>query len=221
MGLDRIFVTDGSASNISGTFILAVLVAILMYIILDKTTLGYQLKACGYNKDAAQYAGINSNRGVILAMVISGALAGLGGALFYLAGDNRAISVVDTLAPSGFNGIPIALLALNSPIGVIFSAIFLGYLTIGGIAMQPNFAPEVVDMIVAIIIYFSALALLIKGFFQWIKRKKRGGDTAVIEEVVPAAANADDAAPQEDGETGEDPPEEVSTTGEKEVVADE
>jgi len=163
MGLERIF--PNSDAN-AGIFI-AILAAIVMYIILQKTKLGYELKACGYNKNAARYAGISAGRGVVTAMVVSGALAGLGGALLYLAGAGKCIKVLDQLAPEGFNGIPVALLALHNPIAVIFSGLFISYLTVGGFNLQGlGYPVEVVDMIIAVIIYFSAFSLLIKGYLQ-------------------------------------------------------
>jgi len=182
LGLDKIFRLGNSPSSAGGGIFIAVIAAIIIYIILEKTALGYEIKACGFNKNAAEYAGINSSRGIITAMAVAGALSGLGGALLFLSGAGKGIDVVDTLAQEGFNGIPVALLALNNPIGVIFSGLFIAYLTVGGFNMQLyNYAPQAVDMIVAIIIYFSAASLLIKGLIQKIgKREKqtevKGGD---------------------------------------------
>ncbi|MCL1982276.1 MAG: ABC transporter permease [Clostridiales bacterium] len=183
-GLDKIFRLGNSPSSAGGGIFIALLAAVVIYLILEKTTLGYEIKACGFNKNAAEYAGINSSRGIITAMAVSGALAGLGGALLFLSGAGKGIDVVDTLAQEGFNGIPVALLALNNPIGVIFSGLFIAYLTVGGFNMQLyNYAPQAVDMIVAIIIYFSAASLLIKGLFQKLGKRddkilEKGGDEA-------------------------------------------
>jgi len=167
MGMDKIF-RDGfivSSAN-SGIFI-AIAFAILMYFILEKTSFGYELKACGYNKNAARYAGINEKRSIILSMVIAGALAGLGGALLYLAGAGRGITVVDMLAQEGFNGIPVALLGLNNPIGIIFSGLLIAYLNVSGFNMQLyDFPPQIINIIIAVIIYFSAFALIVKNFFR-------------------------------------------------------
>jgi len=176
MGLDQIFPN----SDANGGIFIAIIAAIIMYIILQKTKLGYELKACGFNKNAARYAGINAGRGVVTAMVVSGALAGLGGALLYLAGAGKCIKVLDLLAPEGFNGIPVALLALHNPLAVIFSGLFISYLTVGGFNLQGlGYPVEVVDMIIAVIIYFSAFALLIKGYFQMVVLgRKREGDAS-------------------------------------------
>ena len=177
-GLEKVFstVTEQQSvrtSSVGSGIIIAVSICILIYIILEKTKLGYELKSCGFNPEAARYAGINEKRGVMLSMAISGALAGLGGALVALAGAGRGIAVVDTLASEGFNGIPVALLGLNSPIGILFSGTLIAYLTQSGFLLQRiNFAPEVIDIIVSVIIYFSALALLLKGVIQYFMREK-------------------------------------------------
>ncbi|MDR2655278.1 MAG: ABC transporter permease [Oscillospiraceae bacterium] len=174
MGMDLVFRDGNNISSANSGFFLAALAAIVIYIILEKTVFGYELKACGFNTDAARYAGINERRGVVYSMLIAGALSGLGGALLYLAGSGNGITVVDTLAAEGFNGIPVALLGLNNPIGIIFAGLFISYLTVGGFNMQLfNFAPQVIEIIISIIIYFSAFALLLKGIIQNIA--KRGG----------------------------------------------
>ena len=173
MGLDGIFRDGFIISSINGGILLAILFAVLIYIVLEKTSFGYELKACGFNRDAARYAGINEKRSIILSMVIAGALAGLGGAFLYLAGAGKSITVVDVLAAEGFQGIPVALLGLNNPIGIIFAGILVAYLQVGGFNMQLyNFAPQVIEIIIAVIIYFSAFALLLRGFISSIKLKK-------------------------------------------------
>ena len=148
----------------SGIWI-AIIVAIIMFIILNKTTFGYELKACGFNPNASKYAGINDKRNVVLSMVIAGMLAGLGGGLLYLSGANgRHIKVVDVLAMEGFKRNPVALLGLSNPIGIIFSAIFISYITQGGNYLQTlDFVPEVIDIIIACIIYFSAFSLILRS----------------------------------------------------------
>jgi len=167
MGLDQIFRDGNSASSVNSGIFVAILMAVVIYIILERTSFGFELKACGFNRDAARYAGINEHRSIVYSMVIAGALAGLGGALLYLAGAGNRIDVVDVLAAEGFNGIPVALLGLNNPIGIIFSGFLIAYLTIGGFNMQLYaFAPQVIEIIIAIIIYFSAFALLVKNLIQ-------------------------------------------------------
>ena len=151
MGFDKIF--TGSPAN--GGFVIAILFVILIYIVLNKTSFGYEMKACGFNKDASKYAGINEKRNIILSMVIAGALAG----------------VVDVLPAEGFNGIPVALLGLSNPIGVLFAGLFIAYLNVGGNAMQQfGFIPQIVDIIISCIIYCSALSLMIK---VWLSKRRK------------------------------------------------
>lgn len=108
-----------------------------------------------------------------MSMAIAGALSGLGGALLYLAGAGKSIEVIDVLAIEGFNGIPVALLGLNHPLGILLSGIFVAHLTVGGFNMQLyDFVPQVIDIIIAVIIYFSAFALLLKGFIQGFFKKR-------------------------------------------------
>ncbi len=159
MGLDKIFV----GSSLNGGIIIAILVVILMHFILNKTTFGYELKAVGYNRDASKYAGINEKKGIILSMVISGAISGLAGGLLYLAGTGKHIEIVDVLASEGFTGISVALLGLSNPLTILAAGIFIAYLMAGGFYLQLyEFSTEIIDIIVAVIIYFSAFALMVK-----------------------------------------------------------
>jgi simple sugar transport system permease protein len=177
-GLDAVFHTDGRPSSANSGIFIAVAACILMYVILEKTKLGYELKACGYNRDAAKYAGINEARGIVVSMATAGGLAGLGGALLYLAGSGNGITVVDVLASEGFQGIPVALLGLNNPIGILFAGLLISHLSVGGFQMQLyDFAPQIIEIIIAVIIYFSALALLLKGFIARLLRKGKRGDS--------------------------------------------
>jgi len=161
----------GSYINL-GLF-LAILFVIIIAFILNKTTLGYELKAVGYNRHAAETAGINVNRSIILSMVIAGALAGLAGATFYVGyASNMQIGV---LPSHGFDGIAVALLGANSPVGVMVSAIFFGLLHTGKGFMNAmtSIPPEIADTIIATIIYFSATSILIQR--NWDKLKKKLG----------------------------------------------
>lgn len=175
MGLDKVF----PGSSVNGGIIIAILVVVLIYVVLEKTTFGYELKAVGYNQDAGKYAGINEKRNVVLSMMIAGAIAGLAGGLLYLAGTGKHIEIKDVLASEGFTGISVALLGLSHPIGVLFSGLFIAYLTAGGFYLQLyEFSTEIIDIIVAVIIYFSAFALIVRSFLgkvQERKAKKEGG----------------------------------------------
>lgn len=186
-GLDKIFPYNST----NGGILIAVVFVIIMYIVLNKTTFGFELKACGHNPDASKYAGISAKRNVVLSMVIAGALAGIGGGLLYLAGSGKYISVVDTLAAEGFNGIPVALLGLSNPIGILFAALFIGNITVGGYNLQLfGFVPEVIDIITAAIIYFSAFALLFKSFINRLAlRRGRDNDTA-DDDIKPSVSPA-------------------------------
>lgn len=193
MGLDVVFRDGSNISSANSGIFVAILMAVVIYIILEKTAFGYELKACGFNRDAARYAGINEHRSIVLSMIIAGALAGLGGALLYLAGSGKGIDVKDVLAAEGFNGIPVALLGLNSPIGIVFAGLFIAYLTVGGFNMQLfNYAPQVIEIIIAIIIYFSAFALLLKGIIQ-SSRKRPGASAAAAPPPPPVSAGGKEA----------------------------
>lgn len=165
-GLDGLF--GSNYMNIS--IFIAVLFAIIMYVILNKTTFGYELKACGLNRNASEYAGINAKRNIVISMIIAGALAGIGGGIYYLAGTGQ-YTIEKSLVAMGFNGIPVALLATSNPVGTIFSALFISYIQVGGDAMQPEFAKETIDIIIAVIIYLSAFSLLIKNIIGSVTSK--------------------------------------------------
>lgn len=170
MGLDQLF--DSTYMNIS--IFIAIGMAIVMYIVVNKTTFGYELKACGLNKNASQYAGINANRNIVLSMVIAGALSGIGGGLYYLAGTGQYVLEKAILA-RGFDGIPVALLANSNPVGTIFSALFVSYLSVGGSAMQPHFSTETVNIIISVIIYLAAFGLLMRNMLTKVMKKKEEG----------------------------------------------
>ena len=166
----------GNSSWINISIIITILFAILVWVILQKTTFGYELKACGLSRDAAQYAGINSKRNIVLSMVISGALSGIGGAIYYLAGTGQYV-LEKSILGMGFNGIPVALLASSNPIGTIFAALFISYIQVGGAAMQPAYSSETIDIVIAVIIYLAAFALLMRGVIAKAVsgRKEKGG----------------------------------------------
>ena len=158
LGLDKLF--NYPYMNI-GIF-LAIIIAVVLWVVLNKTTFGYELKACGFNRDASIYAGINAKRNIVLSMVIAGAMAGIGGGLFYLAGGGQ-YTLVQQIEGAGFDGISVALLANCNPIGCIFTAIFLSYLRLGGNAMQSQgFATEATEIVTSVIVYLAAFSLLIR-----------------------------------------------------------
>jgi simple sugar transport system permease protein len=167
-------------SNFMNTSIfIAIIFALIAWVILSKTTFGYELKACGYNRSASMYAGINAKRNIVLSMVISGAFAGIGGGLYYLAGTGQ-YTLIKALLTAGFNGIPVALLATSNPIGTIFSALFVSYIQVGGDAMQPDFVREIIDIIISVIIYLSAFALLTRELLARGKQRREEEAAAIV-----------------------------------------
>jgi general nucleoside transport system permease protein len=150
---------QGSYINL-GIF-LAIIAVIIIAFIINKTTLGFELKAVGFNRHAAEYAGMKVNRNIILSMIISGALAGLGGVALYTG--NASSIQIGILPSQGYDGIAVALLGANSPVGVFFAALLFGILYSGTGFMNAmiEIPPELANTIIAIIIYFAATSVLI------------------------------------------------------------
>lgn len=150
-------------SRLHWGFTIALAAVIVMWVILEKTTLGYELKAVGFNKNAAEYSGMNVSKNIILAMVISGAFAGLGGAMEAL-GTFGNMMKMTAATGIGFDGIAVALLGANQPFGVLLGAILFGSLKNGGLNM-PNEAgipDEIVSIVIALIIFFVASGYIIQ-----------------------------------------------------------
>ena len=181
-GLNKLFQTNSTTIAI----FLAAAVAVLIWVVLNKTTFGYELKAVGLNKNAARYAGINEKKNVILSMTIAGALAGFGAGLFYLSGGGEWNPLNSTSLPAmGFNGIATALLANSNPIGTIFSSLFISHISVGGAYLPTKYFPsEIADLISGIIIYLCAFSMLFRTLFE----KK------LIQKKDTANANAEPAA---------------------------
>lgn len=183
-------------SNVNVSIILAVIIGVLLYIVLQKTTFGYELKATGFNKTAADYAGMNGKRNIILTMAIAGALAGLGGAFAILApsaipGSSMTYEPINIIASAGFNGIAVALLGNSHPLGIIFSSIFVSHIQRGGtLASLQGYKPEIIDVVIAVIIYFSAFALVMNSALGKFIKNRRHHETPVkkepLEKVKPA-----------------------------------
>ena len=212
LGLDLLFPN----SQVNGGIIIAILIAVLMYVVMNKTTLGYELKACGSNRHAARYAGINDKRNIILSMAIAGGLSGAGAALYYLAGNTEFFwSTYTSLPATGFNGIPVALLAANNPIGVVFTGIFMSMLDIAGLQLTSLTAYNeyITDVIIAVIVYLSAFSLVIKMLISGRKKKKHAAaaDAAASGSATAEAATSagDDGAAEEPLPPGEGPGEDT------------
>lgn len=167
-GLRKFF--DNNSANWG--FIMAVVAAIIIWIIIEKTTLGYKLKAVGFNNHAAKFAGINSDKSVLTALGISGALAGLGGAV-QLLGMSGRLSQFASQESFGFEGITVALIGASNPIGCIFAGLFYGAMKYGGSKLTIVKAPaEVVDIIMGCIILFIAIAQIFRVLFKKFKKKE-------------------------------------------------
>lgn len=171
----------GKLQSVTIAIFIAVFFAVVVYVVLNKTTFGYELKACGFNKNAAQYAGINDKRNIILSMTIAGALAGVGAGLYYLSTVAEWNPQVSTALPAmGFNGISSALLACSNPIGTIFSSLFISYITVGGTKLSTQYyTKEIADVITAIIIYLCAFSLLFKNRIRALLRANRRSTEAL------------------------------------------
>ncbi len=171
--------TKNRAADIG--ILIAIVAAIIVWIILQKTKLGYELKACGKNPDATQYAGIKSKHTILISILLSGALCGLGGALNYLSWSGAYIPFKLGNAAEGFTGIAVACLANNNPLGAIFGASFLAYLTVGGNYMQIfGFQREIVNVITSIIIYFSAFSLFMRHKIEKILLRGKTEDANIV-----------------------------------------
>ena len=170
--LPRLGAFFGSSSVHVG-IIIAIVMAIVIHILMHKTTLGFQLQSSGFNKPGSQYAGMNAKKNIITSMIISGGLAGLAGTMSYLViGSNIDTAVY--LLPAGFDGISVALLGLGEPIGALFAGLFLSHIRQGGFYMQlDGFVPQIIDMIIAIIVYVTAISAGIQLYLKSLKEKRK------------------------------------------------
>lgn len=165
MGLDTFF-SNNQLVTIGVP--MAVIVAILIWILLEKTKLGYELKATGLNKQAAKYCGMKEKKNLVLTMMIAGALAGFGAAIFYLTGIEQWMVQQTSVPAMGFNGIAAAFLGGLHPIGTIFSSYFIQHITSGGSYVDKTmYCTQISDLISAFIIYLCGFVLFFK---LWINR---------------------------------------------------
>ena len=158
-GLDKLF-ADYQYITI-GVFI-ALFVSLFMYILLEKTTFGYEIKATGFNKNAARYAGMKEKKNIVITLAISGALAGLAAPLLYLTGI-EPWECPASVPAMGFDGISAAFLGGLNPIGTIFSSFFITHISIGGSRLDTSFyTPEIAKIVTSLIIYLCAFVLFVK-----------------------------------------------------------
>ncbi|NAP00229.1 ABC transporter permease, partial [Halomonas sp. MG34] len=154
--------------------LIALFAAIIMWFLIERTSIGYELKSVGYNQHASKYAGMNVQRNIILAMVISGAFAGLAGAMEGL-GTYGNMSVSSGFTNLGFDGIAVALLGANTAIGVILAAFLFGALKVGALNMptEAGVPNELVDIIIALIIFFVASSYIIRWVLLRLKKGEK------------------------------------------------
>ena len=160
--------------------LVAIAATVLVWFVIEKTTLGYELKAVGANKFAAEYGGINVNRSILTALAISGALAGLGGAL-QLMGMGSRISVFSSQEGFGFAGIVVALIGCSNPFGVLIAGIFYGALTFGGSKLNLVGAPtQLINVIVGTVVFFIAISVIFENLKRIQARAHRNAEAAAI-----------------------------------------
>jgi general nucleoside transport system permease protein len=163
------FLFPGSTANIG--IIIAIVVVIMMHIVIHKTTLGFQLKASGFSIDGSKYAGMNTKLNIIVAMFISGMLAGLGGSVAYLV-FGKTIGTSFEIFKEGFDGISVALLGLGEPVGALFAGVLLSHLRMGGFHMQRfGFVPEIIDIIISVVIYVTAISVALQVILKRYREK--------------------------------------------------
>lgn len=156
-------------------FLIAILMAILVWYILKNTTLGYQLKAVGFNRDAAEYGGIDVRKNIIVSMMIAGAIAGLAGATQVL-GVSKETTILSATEGYGFDGMAVALIANSHPIACIPAGLLFGGLKYAGSKLQVELrAPlEVINITIGVIVFFIAMPKLIKIITSFTGQRKRG-----------------------------------------------
>ena len=169
LGLEALF---NNEKSVTIAIPLAVIMAVVIWVVLNKTKFGYELKATGNNYHAAKYAGMKENQNIILSMMIAGALAGLGAGLLYLTGIEDWETTISSVPAMGFNGIAVAFLGGLSPLGSILSAFFIQYITTGGgnVDLQV-YCSQISSLISSLIIYLCAFVAFFKFFIQTRIRK--------------------------------------------------
>jgi ABC-type uncharacterized transport system permease subunit len=163
-------------STLHWGFLIALLMALVIWFYFNKTRSGFEVRSVGLNEEASRYAGMNVKKTIIVAMLISGLLAGLGGALDGL-GNYQNISVSNALPQVGYDGMAVALLVSYNPLGIILSALLFSALQIGGlsISVYSTTPSEIVSIVTASIIFFVgikyAFEILAK---KWTQKKTAG-----------------------------------------------
>ncbi|MDU4861924.1 MAG: ABC transporter permease [Terrisporobacter othiniensis] len=175
IGIDWLKGLVGPATSVNWGIIISIVLVLVIWFILTKTTLGFELRAVGHNKDAAEYAGIDVGKSILKSMAIAGLLAGVAGAIQVM-GVTHNITVLAAQEGYGFDGIAVALIANSNPIGVIFSGLLFGAFKYGGIKMQSVGAPsEVINIVIGSIVFFIALSNGLRMLYIKMKQKKAKG----------------------------------------------
>ncbi|MDM5226151.1 ABC transporter permease [Cytobacillus sp. NJ13] len=159
-------------SRLHWGILIALACVFIMWFLLEKTSKGYELRAVGFNQHASEYAGMSVSKNIILSMVISGAFAGLAGAMEAL-GTFGYAAIKGGFTGVGFDGIAVALLGGNGPIGIVFAALLFGSLKVGALNMplEAGVPNELVDIIIALIVFFVAASYMIRIFIDRISKK--------------------------------------------------
>ncbi|MCS0787151.1 ABC transporter permease [Cytobacillus firmus] len=159
-------------SRLHWGILIALACVFIMWFLLEKTSKGYELRSVGFNQHASEYAGMSVSKNIILSMVISGAFAGLAGAMEAL-GTFGYAAIKGGFTGVGFDGIAVALLGGNGPIGIIFAALLFGSLKVGALNMplEAGVPNELVDIIIALIVFFVAASYMIRIFIDRISKK--------------------------------------------------
>ena len=173
----------GLAPTANWGFIIAIVATLLVWFIIEKTTLGFELKAVGSNKFAAEYAGINVNRSILTALAISGALAGLAGALQVM-GMGKRISIFTSQEGFGFAGIVVALIGCSNPFGVLVAGLFYGALMYGGSKLNLEGVPtQLINVIVGTVVFFIAISVIFENLKLLKSRSNRSAEAAAIKKA--------------------------------------
>lgn len=160
-------------SRLHWGIIVALIAAVLYWFIIEKTTFGYELRSVGFNPDASQYAGMKVDRNMVLSMMISGAFAGLAGAMISIGTFDYA-RIMTSFENYGFDGIAVALLGNNSGFGILISGLLFGGLKSGSNAMALARVPkEIASIIMAFIVLFAAMNYGIKRFLVKLGKEER------------------------------------------------
>lgn len=156
--------------NVTIAIPLSIIIAIVVWVVLEKTKFGYELKATGYNKEAARYAGMHEKKNIIVTLAIGGALAGLGAAFLYLSGYTKWETTQASVPGMGFNGIAATFLGGLNPIGTIFASFFIQNITDGGAMIDRMLYPsQISDLISGVIIYLCGFVL----FFRTVMNSRQ------------------------------------------------